>query len=240
MTVVVALKSGDYLQQQGRQLEFEPGIVMAGDTRLSYSGGVRLPEDYHVKVDSIGDYAIAGYAGNSAIAEAVLTRLEDAIQRLGAFSPASIASVAQDMLVKEDRRNHHLPPSVRTVQVLLGTRDPETRKFVLFEMATHDGFSPKPRDGMAAIGSHGGYVKQVFEDVRLVAARLPSDPFKGPQVTLKEGIAPFIWLLLDKAIETAGEKEGQKALIGGKPHLVVLHSEGVEAMNPDENAKLTL
>ncbi|MBA7478646.1 hypothetical protein ES707_14074 [subsurface metagenome] len=240
MTVVVAVKSGDYLQPQGRRLEFEQGIVMAGDTRLSYARGIRIPEDYHVKVDSIGDYAIAGYAGNSRMAEAVLTRLEEAIEKAGSFSPASITSIAQNMLVKEDLCNHHLHPSDRIVQMLLGMRDPETKKFILYEMTPDDGFYPKPRDGMAAIGSHGGYVKQIFEDVRRVAARLPGDPFKGPLVTLRNNLAPFIWLLLDKAIETAAETEGQKSLIGGRPHLVVLRSQGVEAMNPDDNAKLIL
>jgi ATP-dependent protease HslVU (ClpYQ) peptidase subunit len=241
MTVVVALKSGDYLQPRGRLLQFEPGIVMAGDTRLSYLGrGNRPAEDDHAKVDSIGDFAIAGYAGNRDIATSVLSRLEGAIVRAEDFSPRSIASIAQSMLVDDDLRNRHLQPKDRQVQILLGIRDPKTKNFVLYEMATDNGFELQPRDGMAAIGSHGHYVKEMFDKVRRIAAQLPSDPFKGPEVTLRENLAPFVWFLLDKAIETAAEVEGTGSLIGGGLHLVVLHSRGVEAMDPDDNVRLRL
>ena len=240
MTVVVALKSEAYLQPQGRRLEFEPGIVMAGDTRLSDIRGIRQPEDLHVKVDSIGDFAIAGYAGNRDIAEAMLTNLEESVERAGDSSPDKIVSLAQDMLIKADSINSHLQLQDRMVQILLGIRDPKTGKYVLYEMATDDRFVPKPRDGMAAIGSHGGHVKRLFENVRQVAAKLPNDPFKGPHVTLKRNLAPFVWLLLDKALEAAVEVEAKSSFIGGRVHLVILHSSGVEAMNPDDNAKLLL
>lgn len=214
---------------------------MAGDTRLSYLGrGNHLLEDDHVKVDSIGDFAIAGYAGNRDIATSVLSRLEEAIIRAGDYDPSSIASLAQSMFVNEDLRNHSLQLSYRRVQVLLGIRDPKTNMFILYEMTTDRRFEPQPRDGMAAIGSHGHYVKTMFDKVRRRAAQLPSDPFKGPEVTIKENLARFVLLLLDKAIETAAEVEGTSSLIGGKPHLVVLHSSGVEAMNPDDNASLYL
>lgn len=240
MTVVVALKSGLYLQPPGRQLEFEPGIVMAGDARLSFPRSIRKPEDYHVKVDSIGNFAIAGYAGNRNIAEAMLTKLEETAEKAGDFNPNRIASLAQDMLIKADSSNSHLQVPDRKVQILLGIRDFETQKFILYEMATEDGFNPKPRDGMAVIGSHGKPVKQIFEAVRREASRLLNDPFKGPRVTLKQNLAPLVYLLVDKAIGTAAEVEGKNSLIGGGVQLVILHSEGVEAMNPDDNAKLIL
>ena len=83
-------------------------------------------------------------------------------------------------------------------------------------------------------------IEHLIEDVRQVAAKLPNDPFKGPCVTLKLNLAPFVWLLLDKAIETAIEVEGKSSYIGGRVHLVVLHSSGVEVMNPDDNVKLIL
>lgn len=241
MTVVVAMKSGDYLQPQGRQIHFEPGIIMAGDTRLSHIGVVsHPPEDDHVKVDSIGDFSIAGYAGNRNIATSVLSKLEEAVIRIADYDPSSIASLARRMFIDEDLRNHSLRLSYRRVQVLLGIRDLRTKSFILYEMATDNGFRLQPRDGMAAIGSHGHYVKKMFDKVRRIAAQLPGDPFKGPEVTLKENLAPFVWFLLNKVIETAGEVEGTGSFIGGEPHLVVLHSGGVEAMNPDDNVQLRL
>lgn len=241
MTVVVAVKSGDYLQPHGRQIYFEPGIIMAGDTRLSYIGGVNPPpEDDHVKVDSIGDFAVAGYAGNRGIATSVLSKLEEAIIQAGDYNPSSIASLAQSMFVDEDLRNQSLQLLYRRVQVLLGIRDPKSKTFILYETTTDNGFESQPRDGMAAIGTHGKYAKQVFEDIRREAAQNPGDPFKGPVVTLKENLAPLVWLMLDKAIEVAAELEGKSSFIGGRPHLVVLHSSGVEAMNPEDNACLYL
>ncbi len=240
MTVVVALKAGDYLQPRGRHLAFEQGIVMAGDSRISYIGGSLPPEDDHAKVDSINDFAIAGYAGNRSLATSVLSRLEEAVLKQGDFSPDSVALLAQRMLVAADLSASALPLVHRRVQMLLGIRDCKTQKFVLYEMRTDNGFTPKPRDGMVAIGSHGHYVKSIFEQVRDVATKLPGDPFKGPRVTLKDNLAPFVCLLLDKALETASEVEGQKSLIGGQTHLVVLHSRGVEAMNPDENTRLRI
>jgi ATP-dependent protease HslVU (ClpYQ) peptidase subunit len=214
---------------------------MAGDTRLSYIRGVNLPpEDDHVKVDGTGDFAIAGYTGNSAIATSVYRRLEEAIIRTGDYSPNSIASLAKNMLVSEDSRNHSVPLSYRLVQVLLGIRDSKTNRFVLYEMTTDTGFEPQPRDGMAAIGSHAKYAKEAFEDIRREAAQNPGDPFKVPLFTLKEGLASLVWLLVEKAIEVAAGLEGRKSLIGGRPHLVVLHANGAEAMNPDENANLYL
>ena len=240
MTIVVAVKSGNYLQPRGRRLQFEPGIVAAGDTRLSYLRGSRPPEDDHAKVDSVGDFAVAGYAGNRAIATSVLSKLEEAVIREGDFDPDSIAALAQRMLLEEHRRTRRSQPVAQRVQILLGIRDPKTKSFVLYEMSTDHASTPEPRDGMASIGSHGHYVRNMFETIRDVAARLPADPFRGPQVTLKGNLAPFVWLLLDKAIETAAEAEGRRSFVGGRPHLAVLHSRGVEAMYPDDNILLRL
>ena len=239
MTVVVALKSAAYLQPRGRQLEFEPGIVMTGDTRVSYLGRrAPSPEDDHVKVDGIGDFAIAGYAGNSLIATTVLGGLEEAVIQEGNFDPKYIASLAQRLLVKEDSQSRL--SDGREVQILLGIRDPTVAKFVLYEMSTSQGFTPMVRDGMDAIGSHGHYVNNIFEEIRDVAAQLPNDPFEGPSVSLKENIAPFLWFLLDKAIESAAQAEGKNSAIGGSPHCVVLHSSGVEVMDPSSHARLRL
>lgn len=239
MTVVVALKSAAYLQPRGRQLEFESGIVMTGDTRLSYLGRrAPPPEDDHVKVDGIGDFAIAGYSGNSLIATTALGVLKEAVIQEENFDPASIVSLAQRLLVEEDSQSRL--SKGREVQILLGIRDPKVTKFVLYEMSSAQGFNPMVRDGMAAIGSHGHYVKNIFEEIRDVAAQLPNDPFEGPLVSLKENIAPFLWFLLDKAIESAAEAEGKDSAIGGSPHCVVLHSSGVEVMDPSFHARLRL
>lgn len=193
-----------------------------------------------MKVDSVGNFVIAGYAGNQSIATSVLTRLVEAVIREGVLDPESIAALAQRMLVEKHKSTRLSQFDAWRVQLFLGVRDLKTENFVLYEMSTDNASTPKPRDGMAAIGSHGLYARNLFETVRKLAERFSDDPFKGPQVTLQENLAPFIWFLLDKAIEAAAEVEGKRSFVGGETHLVVLQSNGVEAMNPDENLRLRL
>lgn len=236
MTVIIALKAGGYLQPRGLSLTVEPGIVMAGDTRLSFVGRLPPPpEDTHVKVDSIGDYAIAGYAGNRNIATSALIKLEGVIKATGNYAPLSITLLAQQKLIYEDSRYSYLPLSQRMVQILLGVRDPNSGKFALYEMSTEKNFTPQVRNKLVAIGSHGRYIRKLFRDVRRGAPY----PFQGPTVTLKDDSAVLVKLLLDKAIETSRKVEGNKSFIGGRTHLVILHSKGVEAMDPDGHVQLS-
>lgn len=236
MTVIVALKTGDYLQPRGQHFTVEPGIVMAGDTRVSFINGSQPHEDDHIKVDTVGNFAIVGYAGNCKIATSVLTKLEEAIEAAGDYTPESVASILQGMLVQEDSSNIHLSLRLRKVQVLLGVRDPKVENYILYEMDTEKKFEPELRDMLATIGSHGKFIRKVFRDIRRGAAY----PFNGPVVTLKDDSAMFVKFLLDKALETANEVEGKGSFIGGVTHLAVLHSKGVVAMEPDINAKLIL
>lgn len=240
MTVVVAVKSGSYLQPAGRQISFEPGIVMAGDTRVSLVGGKQrlLPEDNHVKVDSIGDFAIAGYAGNREIATSALVQLEDKVKQVA--SPNKIASMVQTTL-QDAYKAHGKGKPEHSVQLLVGVRDREkTGAFVLYEFDSQDEFKPHARDGMAAIGSHGIHVKNMFECIRKYSAMIPGDPFGGPQFTLKENLASLVWVLLENLLETASEIEGSDSLIGGKTHLAVLDAAGVQVLNPPYNSGLVL
>ena len=155
MTVIIALKTGGYLQPRGLSLTVEPGIVMAGYTRLSFVGRLPPPpEDAHVKVDSIGDYAIAGYSGNRDIATSVLIKLEEEIKATGNYAPLSIALLAQQKLIYEDSRCSHLPLSQRMVQILLGVRDPHSGKFALYEMSTEKNFTPQVRNKVVTKGSY--------------------------------------------------------------------------------------
>ncbi len=238
MTVVIALKSANYLQPSGRNLEFEPGIIMAGDTRLSWIGVRRKHEDDHVKIDSIGNYAIAGYAGRQDIATAVLTKLEDNIKAGGDYSTGAITSLTKDMMDKEIAKHGALADT--TVELLLAIKDIGTGKFLLYKMTSYNEFTPESQDGMTVIGSHGHYVKDIFEKVRDKAISLQNDPFRGPNVNLKENLALFIKLLLDNLIEVAVTQDGDSSLVGGETHLVILHSSGIEAMNPEAYKRLVL
>jgi hypothetical protein len=238
MTLLIAAKAGPGLKPNGTDFTFEPGIVVAADTRLS-NANVTIADD-GLKVGITGTHGICGMASDS------IDIPTGAFHDFDGFMTHYPDVSARDAAVELKRlltRAHGYVPShctrtnLRTT-VFFGHCHPSTKSLDLYYLDSVGGFEPLLRDGFNATGSHADWVTETFKRIKNEYPTLtlrPFDGFRGNRVPIIEAVAPLVMTIIQSAIDIAREEEAARGLpqgIGGTFQAAIVTAQGAKVVNP--------
>lgn len=238
MTLLIAAKAGSGLRPNGTNFIFEPGIVIAADTRLSYADGTYT--DNGLKVGIAGPHGICGMASDS------IDIPSQAFHYFDGFMAEHPNSSSIEAVVELQRfliEAHSVITSTRkrptpSSCAFFGHCDPSTNRLNLYHLDSCDGFSPKIRDGYDAAGSHADWVLESFKRIKYEYPTLKLRPFDGfPEnvVAFREGVAELVIKLVYAALLVA--KDAETAMrrqqgIGGAVQAAIITAEGPKVADP--------
>jgi len=244
MTLLIAAKAGPGLRPNGTDFTFEPGIVMAADTRLSFGKGDVV--DDGLKIGTVGHRAICGMSSDSIDIPTQAFHYFDIFMTDRPEIPTAEAVIELRRLLSEANRTI----SLRLGRTDLGTtaffghHDPSTQRFNLYRLESIDGFAPGIRDGLNAAGSHAEWVMETFERIKHeypTCELHPFDGFPGNRVPIRKAVAPFMMTIIDATLEVAREEEAlnrSKQGIGGTVQAAIVMAQGAVVANPAWNETL--
>jgi hypothetical protein len=238
VTLLVAAKAGSGLRPNGTDFSFEAGIVIAADTRLTYTDGTHV--DDGLKVGITGLHGICGMASDS------IDIPSKAFHHFDGFMQDHPNIVTTEAIVELQRLLRDAngvitsgsgTPDPKTT-VFFGHGDPSTNRFSLFRLDSGDGFLPKIRDGFDGAGSYADWVLESFRKIKHEYPTLTLHPFNGfleNKVTIRGGVAPLVITLLRAALEVAQNVEvttHRLQGIGGAIQAAIITAEGPQVADP--------
>jgi len=243
MTLLIGTVCGSGINPVGYEFQFEPGIVIAGDTRLTSNDGSF--RDDGLKIESVGANGICGMASDNI---AVPTAAFHHFDKFLTDNPQATTSESLKALRRNLKQaNSAVSKSIGkpiTSSALYGYHDPVTDKYLLFSLHSNDGFKPTAKAGWVALGSHSSWMKESFDTITTSYGTLnekPFDVFPPQQIPVVNGVGEFSARLVKAALQVATEAEsvtGSPQAIGGKPQLVALTNDGVTVKDPSWFNKL--
>lgn len=244
MTLLIAAKAGLGLRPNGTVFTFEPGIVMAADTRLSFGNGAVV--DNGLKIGKVGSRAICGMSSDSIDIPTQAFHYFDIFMTDRPEIPTAEAVIELRRLLSE--ANHTISLSLGRADLgttaFFGHHDPSTQRFNLYRLESIDGFTPEIRDGFNAAGSHAEWVMETFERIKheyTTCELRPFDGFPGNRVPIRKAVAPFVMTIIDAALEVARREEalnGPSQGIGGTVQAAIVTTQGANVANPVWNETL--
>lgn len=228
MTTCVAVNSARHGQPSyNSKVEYEKGIIMLADSRITYVGDVLPPEDDICKVDFLSDYAMAGFAGNVNVARIALPVLDDEFKKRPQFGGQGQIQRAGEIL-----KDHYLaaPGRKSALHVLIGVRDVSHSTYRLFLLKSESDFAPQESSGLCAIGSGGGEFAAVYNTIFIDGQVLPRNPFTQSLMPIwgKNSFSNLLGEMLELQLKDAQEKSGPEAKIGGTVRLATLTDKGID------------
>lgn len=244
MTLLIAAKTGPGLRPNGTDFTFEPGIVMAADTRFSNADGTIA--DDGLKVGITGARGICGMASDSIDIptrafhdfDGFMTHYPDVSARDAAVELKRLLTEAHGYVISRRARKN-----LRTT-IFFGHCHPSTKSLSLYCLKSVDGFEPMLRDGFNAAGSHAHWVIETFERIKHEYPTLtlhPFDGFPGNRVPIIEAVAPLVKTIIQSAVDIAREEEAARGLrqgIGGTFQAAIVTAQGAKVANPVWNETL--
>lgn len=239
MTLLIAAKAGPGLKPNGTSFVFEPGIVIAADTRLSHGAGTAT--DDGLKVGIAGSHAICGMASDSIdIPTQAFHHFDGFMEQHSDISAMKAAGELQRLLGEAHRTIlARLRRSNLQTTAFFGHRDPSTGRLSLYRLDSGNSFLPQLRDGFNAAGSHAEWVLESFHRIKKEYPTLTLhqfDGFPGNRVTIREGVAALVMTLIKAAIEVAQAEEkarSRKQAIGGAVQAAIITADGPKVANPN-------
>lgn len=244
MTLLIAAKAGPGLRPNGTNFRFEPGVVIAADTRLSYPDGTY--SDDGLKVGITGASGICGMASDSIdIPTQAFYDFDGLMANDPNISALDAVRELRCLLTKahDSISDASGNPTLNT-NVFFGHCDPSTKQLSLYRLDSDDRFLPKIRDGFNAAGSHADSVLFSFGKIKGEYPKFNLKPFDGfPDniVPVQEGTAVLVMWLIQSALQIADSHEAetlQMQAIGGAAQGALITSDGPIVYDPKWNESL--
>lgn len=244
MTVVIGAVCGDGIRPIGTDFKFEPGIVLAADSRLIDANGT-VRED-GLKVERVGESGICGMASdNIAIPETAFHDLDTFLIQNPSTSLAEVVSEMRKCLQRADKSvSKTFGGQSFSSEALFGYRDSDSQEYLLFSLASSDGFAPRRRKSWWAIGSHADWVQEIFHATTTAYSTVALQPFDGHPggtVPVIYGTGSYMAKIIDAALSVAKEDElahGTTQGIGGNRQIIAMTEKGIQAEDPQLFDKL--
>jgi len=238
MTLLIGALSGPGLNPDNENFTFEPGIVIAADTRYTIPN--KPPIDDGLKVAPAGPYSICGMASDDIDIPTSAFHFFDAFMQT---HPDISGSSASEELQRYLQNAHRVTCSKRgkldlVTNVFFGHQEVSTNFFCLYRLDSKDNFLPKIVSGFDAAGSHKHYVMESFELTKHQYPTLTLRPFNGfpnDYVTVREGVAALVAMIIVSAIDVAKETEartGKSEGIGGTYQISAVTLDGPRVSDP--------
>jgi len=245
LTIIVAAKAGPGLCPRGRSFVFEPGIVIAADTRLTYEDGTYV--DDGLKAGVIGPHGVVAMSSdNISVPVEAFARLDDYLDRNILSNSVTAVGTLQALLREINAaKEFQLGKRINTLS-LFAYRDPTTGAMNLFYLSKAQNFAPQLRSGFVAAGAVA-YVTEVNDCFRHIRDEYPAltlrpfDGFPGDVVSLREGVAALAMTIVHAALELAETREAATGVpepIGGEVQAAIVSSRGAQVANPAWNEHL--
>lgn len=222
MTILVCVNTCyPFISIKGKPISFEPGIVMAGDTRLTVDRTQPILQDNYLKIDWLTKNVGAGFSGYVDIAETAIIRAAKELGLVEYVKPLQAAQLIKEELMK--LANSFPIDQVQKTDVILGGYDKELDTPNLMILRGISSFRIELIKGLTAIGS--GTVKW-RTGVRLARrignshGNLRDKLSQGPCISIDD-TASFIFTTIEKEIETARQL-GALTTIGGYTSVLVI------------------
>ena len=238
MTLLIAAKSGYRLKPNGTNFIFEPGIVIAADSRLSYSDGTYV--DDGLKVDKTGPYGICGMSSDSIDIPTKAFHFFDAFMGENPTISSVKAAKRLQAFLKNAHTNSTSRNEVKRIKTsaFFGHMDPSTNRFSLYILDSENQFLPQERECLNAAGSHANWVFESFYRIRYEYPTCKLHPFDGfpdNKVPVRDGLAVLIIALVNAALNVAVVDEiitNCRQGIGGNAQAMILTATGPVAFRP--------
>lgn len=207
----------------------ERGIVLATDSRLTYSGiGT---EDIGNKVFQIAKGIGLVYAGNSQIANIAIPKVTYSVKQHHAKSPLpritdAIRRVLRNVYSTYISRNQRLPPHLKHVRFLLGMYNLTGGDTHLVDFISPH-FEPLERNGLIAIGSNEKVRERFVERIH----QSPDHTHSYPTATMQYAtlIAVALGSIIDEKLDPG---------VGGITEIATIGPDGLHTLSHvvlDEN-----
>jgi hypothetical protein len=189
MTLVLAIKvPSRQLNPKRRPLRFEPGIVVAVDTRFTYPQTPGSFRDDAQKLWPIGHHSFATYAGEVELAERAILLTQAACMEHNKLNDSKYTRSALKTLLRHISGSRGFGSTV----IIYGARTNDGR-FLLHRLSSDDNFEPRQRDGFIVEGSGAAFAAPHVLGAEIEALTLGwSQPAKSGYKIETHGKALFI------------------------------------------------